>query len=127
MDLDKLLNDLRAEKADCLARAAHFEEGRRKAEHEAEMIAARIQGIEEGVELAKKDFAAFNASVANNAAEFRKRKPRRDIRALVRDSLVSYGNRGCSEDEQIAVLSKEFGCRPSQIKAALRAINGEAT
>jgi hypothetical protein len=112
MNLDDLVTQLRTEKADWLARAATFYEGARKAEAEAELLAARIQGIEEA-----------RAALADPRLGAVLKPPRRDIRAMVSEALPKL-QWAITQDEKVRELSKMLGCRPSQIEAALRAING---
>jgi hypothetical protein len=117
-DLDELLAKL---KADVAAKHAQADILMR----EADLVAARIQGVEEAraaMVLAEGDAALRDIDA--RAERLRNRKPRRDIRALVKATVEKKGL--CSAatlEEQATEIAEEIGCRKSQVEAALRAMS----
>jgi hypothetical protein len=108
MNIDELLSTLRAE------HQQHFADA--EAHHRiAEKLLARIQGIEEARE-------ALTSTPVDNRRDYKlpTRRPRRDIRAMVREAL---SNSVTPDRVDAKVLAESLGCRTSQVEAALKALN----
>jgi hypothetical protein len=109
MDLDGLLRQLREEQEDCEARAMACDEQAAEHRHAGELLGARMQGIEEA-----RRMIADPAASGNGAAK----RPRRDIRALVKEVLGNITPQEANAD----TVAKEIGCRPSQVRQVLASL-----
>jgi hypothetical protein len=108
MNIDELLASLKSDHADCAKRASD-------AHSKMLQIEARIQGIEETRE-------ALRSNPVDNGCDYEPlaRKPRRDIRALVRDHILSH-----HETLPADRIAADIGCKKSQVEAALVALRHE--
>jgi uncharacterized protein (DUF433 family) len=111
MTIDELLANLQVELKDIEHSVACYERQAETERQAAALLSARIQGIQQA--------RAMISQQPENDAEPTERKPRRDIRAMVREDLVQRPDE--PYDDRVRDLAKRFECRPSQIKDALRA------
>jgi hypothetical protein len=119
-DLDQLLTQLKHDRDSAIAEAEVRENQAIGWRNQAAMIDARIGGIEE----TRKALAARAESVAVVSHEQMRhilRRPRRDIRALVKQTCDDMRSEGWNpSNDQIA---RRIGCRKSQVEAALKALD----
>jgi hypothetical protein len=119
--LDETLAELRRrEEAHRLAAADHTQTAETE-RHNAEVLAARIAGIEEARALLDADCVrTLEAGRSYVNERGKQRKPRRDIRAMVAQWCQEHT---APDDLFPHYIAKQLDCRVPQVEAALKALD----